>query len=330
LSCPHQTPETTVQVLLEIRRRHPDWGAKKILWMLNKKHPDVPQPSRATVCNILERHGMIAKRRRRRRNGHPGKPDTPMDRPNAIWTADFKGEFKTRDGLYCYPLTIQDGFSRYMLECQGLFSTAHRTAKMVFQRVFAEYGLPDIIRTDNGTPFASPAIARLSRLSVWWIRLGIFPELIELGHPEQNPRHQRMHRTLKSSTTRPPAGNLPAQQRRFNAWRTEYNEERPHEGIDMQPPASLYQHSQRELPRRLEPLEYPAHFETRLVSHNGGIRWNGKRVPVTTVLTGQYVGLQEIDDGIWSVHFGPIELGRLDERGLLIQDALGRKKRRKV
>lgn len=329
-SCPHQTPDHIVQVLLEIRKHHPDWGAKKLLTMLERKHPDWPQPARSTVCNILTRHGLVPQGRRRRRLGHPGRPDTPMDSPNSIWTADFKGKFKTRDGFYCYPLTIVDGFSRFILSCQGLASTAHGGSKAVFKRVFAEYGLPRIIRTDNGVPFATTALARLSRLSVWWIHLGIYPELIEPGHPEQNGRHERMHRTLKRNTTRPPGGNLRAQQRRFNSFRTEFNEVRPHEALGQQTPASVYQPSERQLPHRLAPLEYPAHYEVRLVSRNGGLRWNGDRVPVSHVLEGEYVGLEEIDDGIWTVYFGPLELGRLDERDLRIQDTLGRKRRRKV
>jgi putative transposase len=329
-SCPHQTARDLVDAVLEVRDHHPTWGARKILTVLHRKHPDYPWPAESTVSSLLKRHGRVLQGRRRRRLGHPGRPDTPMKHPNAIWTADFKGEFKTKDGHYCYPLTIADGFSRYLLCCQGMASTAHVGAKTVFQRVFAEYGLPQIIRTDNGVPFATTALARLSRLSVWWIRLGIYPELIEPGHPEQNGRHERMHRTLKRETTRPPAGNRSAQQKRFNHFRTEFNEVRPHEGIGQQTPASVYHSSNRELPAKLPPIEYPAHFEVRLVSTNCGIRWNRRRVPVSHVLAGEYVGLEEIDDGIWSVYYGPLELGRLDERDMRIEDALGRKRRRKV
>ena len=189
--------------------------------------------------------------------------------------------------------------------------------------------VPLIIRTDNGAPFATTALGRLSRLSVWWIRLGIYPELIEPAHPEQNGRHERMHRTLKAATTRPPAANLAAQQRRFNDFRAEYNERRPHEALGQLPPASVYRDSPKRMPARVPPPRYPAHFELRLVSKNGGIRWNSHWVNVTHVLAGEYVGLEEVDNGRWDVYFGPVKLGLLHERDLRIEDALGRKSRRK-
>lgn len=208
---PHSTPTATrediVDAILELRRRHPDWGAKKLLTILGKRHPKISWPARSTVCDILKRNGMVEGRRRRRYPGHGGRPTTPMNTPNEIWCADYKGEFKTRDGIYCYPLTITDGYSRYLLACQALDSTAHAGAKPVFTRAFREFGLPVIIRTDNGVPFATTTLLRLSRLSAWWIRLGIYPELIEPGHPEQNGRHERMHRTLKRATVRPVAAS---------------------------------------------------------------------------------------------------------------------------
>ena len=253
-----------------------------------------------------------------------------MTEPNEIWTADFKGEFRTLDGIYCYPLTIADGFSRYLMGCQALPSTAHEGAKPVFRRLFQEFGLPRIIRTDNGVPFATNAIARLSRLSVWWVRLGIYPELIEPGRPQQNGRHERMHRTLKAETTRPPAGTQRGQQRRFNRFRNEFNDLRPHEALDQRTPSSLYKSSPRPFPKRLPLVVYPDHFEVRLVSRNGGIRWSSNWVNVSHVLGEQYVGLEEVDNETWTVYFGPIELGRLNERDLKITDALGRKARKKV
>ncbi len=328
--CPHETSEPLVAALLELRRRHPTWGAKKLLAILARRHPHREWPSRSTACDILLRHGMIPKARRRSWPGHPGRPQTPMTAPNEIWTADFKGQFRTRDGIYCYPLTVVDGYSRYLLGCQGLHTTAHTPSKAVFSRLFREYGLPQIIRTDNGVPFATTALGRLSRLSVWWIRLGIYPELTEPAHPEQNGRHERMHRTLKAETTRPPQGNLGSQQRRFNAFRAEYNEQRPHEALGQRTPASLYDTSPRRVLDRLQPIEYPGHYETRLVSRNGGIRWNRHWVNVSHVLGGEHVGLEEIDDGLWDVHFGPLRLGRLHERDLRIEDSLGRKQRHKV
>lgn len=329
-SCPHETEPKIVEAILCARRRHPTWGAKKLIVLLNRKKPTWSWPARSTVCDILSRHDLIPKKRRRRPQGHPGRPTTPMTEPNEVWTADFKGEFRTLDGIYCYPLTVADGFSRCLLACHGLLSTAHEGSKPVFRHLFQELGLPKFIRTDNGVPFATSAIARLSRLSVWWIRLGIYPELIEPASPQQNGRHERMHRTLKAETTRPAASTRLAQQRRFNRFREEFNDVRPHEAIGQHTPSSLYHASSRPYPRRLPPLEYPAHFEVRLVSRNGGIRWNSHWVNVSHVLGEQYVGLEEIDNGIWTVYFGPIELGRLDERDLKITDTLGRKARKKV
>lgn len=193
-----------------------------------------------------------------------------MTAPNEIWTADFKGHFKTRNGLYCYPLTTQDGFTRYLLGCRGLLEPTTIGARRVFERLFREYGLPLIIRTDNGTPFASHALGRLSSLSVWWVRLGIFPELIEPASPHQNGRHERMHRTLKRATAIPPAPNLRAQQQRFDRFRHDFNCERPHEALGQRLPSELYSASARPYPTRLPPLVYPAHYEVRLVSNNGG------------------------------------------------------------
>jgi putative transposase len=282
----------------------------------------------STVCEILNRHGLVPRKRRRRVIGHPGKPTAEMLAPNDIWCADFKGQFKTGDGIYCYPLTVTDGYSRYLLGCQGLLSTSSVDAKPVFTRLFREYGLPTRIRSDNGVPFATTTLARLSMLSAWWVRLGILPDLIEPGKPQQNGRHERMHRTLKAETTRPPAANRQAQQRKFNRFREEFNNERPHEALDMATPASVYVPSRREMPDRLPPLEYPDRFEVRYVSDNGGIRWNKGWVNVSSTCIGEYVGLEEIDDGVWNVYFGPLKLGRLLERHMRIEDEFGRLKRR--
>ena len=327
---PNQTADEIVAAILEARQRHPGWGGKKLRALLQRRHPRWTLPGRSTVCDILSRHGLVPTRRARRRLGHPGKPTTIMGAPNAVWCADYKGQFKTGDGRYCYPLTVTDGFSRFLLGCQGLGSTAGAEAQPVFTRLFKEYGLPLRIRTDNGVPFATTTLARLSKLSAWWVRLGILPECIEPGRPDQNGRHERMHRTLKAATTRPAAGSLGAQQRRFNAFREEFNHVRPHEALEQQTPAACYYPSPRPMPDRLPPLEYPDRFEVRYVSANGGIRWNHRWVNVSTVCVGEYVGLEEIDDGIWNVYFGPLRLGRLLERHMRIEDAYGRLKRRYV
>jgi transposase InsO family protein len=327
---PNATAEEIVQAFLEVRRRHPSWGAKKLLAIVHRRHPRWELPGRSTVCDILKRHGMVAKKRHRRHIGHPGKPTSSILAPNDLWSADFKGQFKTGDGIYCYPLTVTDGFSRYLLGCQALYCTAVAGARPVFARLFKEYGLPKRIRTDNGVPFATNTLARLSALSAWWVRLGVLPELIEPGKPQQNGRHERLHKTLKAEATRPAAGNLAAQQRKFNRFRIEFNEERPHEALDQQTPACVYERSAREMPTSLAPLEYPGRFEVRYVSANGGIRWKCDWVNVSIVCAGEYVGLEEIDDGIWNVYFGPLKLGRLHERHMRIEDEYGRLKHHKV
>jgi putative transposase len=329
-SHPNETPAQVVQAIVEARQRHPSWGAKKLLRILTKRYARWRFPARSTVCDILSRHGLVPKQRNRRHIGHPGKPSSQILAPNDLWSADFKGQFKTGDGVYCYPLTVADGFSRYLVGCQALSSTRVAEAKPVFTRLFKQFGLPKRIRTDNGVPFATNTLARLSQLSAWWVRLGVLPEFIEPGKPQQNGRHERMHRTLKAETTRPPANSGRGQQRRFDRFREEFNCERPHEALDMQTPASVYQPSSREMPSKLPPLEYPDRFEVRYVSANGGIRWNKGWVNVSITCVGEYVGLEEIDDGVWNVYFGPLKLGRLLERHMRIEDAFGRLKRHNV
>jgi putative transposase len=321
---PNETDPKIVAAFLEIRRRHPTWGGKKLLEVVRRRHPRWNLPARATVQDILQRNGMVPIRRWRRRIGHPGKPSSSILAPNDLWSADFKGHFKTGDGEYCYPLTVADGFSRYLLGCQGLHSTAVSPSKPVFKRLFQEFGLPKRIRTDNGVPFATNSLARLSSLSAGWVRLGVLPELIEPGKPQQNGRHERMHRTLKAETTRPAAGSLGAQQRRFNRFREIFNNERPHEALDMRTPAEVYSPSFRPFPEKIPSLVYPDRFEVRYVSANGAIRWNSDWVQVSIVCSGEYIGFEEIDDGVWNVFFGPLKLGRFHERLMRIEDAYGR------
>lgn len=327
---PIKTAEHIEQDILEIRQKHPTWGAKKILTILERRRVKYKIPNRSTVCAILKRNGCIETPRKKRKRSHPGKPVTEANEPNVLWTADYKGHFKTRDGIYCYPLTICDAYSRYLFECKGLLSPTLKDTKKVFLEVFKKFGIPEIIRTDNGNPFASNALGRLSQLSVWWIKLGIFPELIEPASPQQNGRHERMHKTLKAETTRPPEANIKKQQKRFNEFRTEYNIERPHEALNQDTPASRHKRSSRDLPSKLLKIEYPGHYEVRRVSKNSGIRWKNRRVPVSQILGGEYIGLEEIDDGLWEVYYGPVWLGRFDERIMLIKDDKGKYYRRKV
>lgn len=325
---PTATPPELVRALLEARAHHPTWGPRKLLRLLRQREPRAPWPARSTLALHLQRAGVVVSPRRVRRPGHPGRPQAPMDAPNAIWTVDFKGQFRLGDGALCYPLTMADGFSRFLLRCDGLTSTAVVGSRAVFQRAFEAYGLPVRIRSDNGVPFATQALGRLSALSVWWIRLGILPDLIEPASPQQNGRHERMHRTLKAECARPPKTNRRAQQRRFDAWRTEFNTQRPHEALADATPASVYRPSPRPYPRRLPALTYPAHYEVRRVSHNGGIRWQSAWVNVSQTLGGEEIGLIEIDDGEWDVYFGPLRLGRFHERTRQIEDANGRQHRR--
>ncbi|MDA2938372.1 integrase core domain-containing protein [Acidobacteria bacterium AH-259-A15] len=313
--CPHRTPEAIGEVLMEARHRHPHWGAGKLVDWLKLRQPEVKWPAASTAQEILKQAGLIEPKRRRHRRDPRGSPlQLGEVAPHEVLTADFKGEFRTGDRRYCYPLTIADYQSRYLLACRAFCSTAGGPVERVFREIFREYGLPRAIVTDNGTPFASTGVARLSRLSVWWIRLGIQPLRIQPGHPEQNPRHERMHRTLKEETSRPPARNRQAQQRVFDRFRAEYNQERPHQGLQAKTPAQVYRPSPRAYPRRLPPLEYPGHFEIRRVSPNGCLSFKRKALFLSGALKGQKVGLEEIEDAIWSFYFGPLLLGRYDER----------------
>jgi transposase InsO family protein len=329
---PHTSPTATapewVQALLAARARHPSWGPRKLLRLVRQQMGHARWPARSTIALHLQRAGLVVTRRRVRRPGHPGRPLAPMDAPNAVWTADFKGQCRLGDGTYCYPLTLADGYSRFVLSCRALTSTQVVESRSVFVRAFREYGLPGRIRSDNGVPFATQALGRLSPLSVWWVRLGILPDLIEPASPQQNGRHERMHRTLKRECTRPSSSSRRAQQYRFNAWRTEFNHLRPHEALGDATPASCYTPSPRPYPHRLPPLEYPGHYEVRRVSRNGGLRWHSQWVNVSQTLGGETVGLVEIDDGEWDLYFGPLRLGRFHERTLLIEDLLGCQYRR--
>jgi len=266
------------------------------------------------VCDQLDRAGLITTSRRRAVRAHPGRALIPMTAPNGTWTADFKGQFKTRNGLYCYPLTIVDGFSRYILACDAFPSTRYEGTRKVLERVFRTYGLPRCILSDNGTPFASTGLGRLSRLSMWWVRMGIGIERIVPGHPEQNGSHERMHKTLKAQTTRPPARDPKGQQRKFDAFVQEFNEERPHESLGQRRPATVYVASPRPYPERLPPLEYPGNYETRKVTRNAMLKWKKSLIFVSHTLSGQVLGFEEIDDGIWSVYYGAVLLARFDER----------------
>jgi transposase InsO family protein len=318
-SCPWATPPQVVDAILDVRNAHADYGAKKIIWYLERHRPELALPSRTTAHNILLRHDLVPKRRKRVRRWHPGQPETFAAEPNATWSSDFKGEFPTRDGQLCYPLTVQDMHSRFVLGCHGRPNVKIDGVIPVFTSIFKAFGLPECIRTDNGTPFASNALGRLSRLSVWFVQLAIRPQFIEPGCPQQNGQHENMHLVLKRQATRPPRANLRCQQKAFDAFRHEYNHVRPHEALDGAVPADLYNPSPRAFPKKLQPVTYPGHFETRLVSNNGGIRWYSHRVPVSHLLAGHNIGLEELDHGLFNAYFGPIWLGHfLEHKGLIV------------
>jgi len=313
-SCPHQTEAQVVEALVAAREKHPRWGPRKLLAILAKRHPEWSWPAASTAGEILKRHGLVTPRRRRKRSQPAGRPHFEVNSPNDLWTCDFKGQFRTGDRRYCYPLTIVDHHSRFLLGCEGQLSTATAGAWAVFERLFREKGLPRAMLSDNGGPFSSPALCGLSRLSVWWIKLGIQPLRIERGKPEQNGAHERMHRTLKAETARPPAADLPAQQICFDAFRQEFNDQRPHEALGQRAPAEFYEPSPRSYPDPLPQVEYPGHFEVRRVRRNGLIKWQGSDLFLSEVLAGESVGLEEVDDGIWSLHFSGQLLARFDER----------------
>ena len=260
----------------------------------------------------------MRKRRRRRPVKHPGSVPIKTEAPNDLWTADFKGHFRTRNGIYCYPLTIADQHTRFLIACQGLSCTKGSGVRRTFERVFREFGLPLAIRTDNGVPFATTGIHGLSQLNVWWMRLGIQHQRIRPASPQENGAHERMHRTLKAEAIRPPKGHLIAQQRAFNMFREEFNQERPHEALQGRTPAELYCPSPRPFPERLPALEYPGHFVVKRVTNAGTFRLKHKLLFIANALKQNYIGLEEVDDRIWSIYFGTVLLGRVDEREMRI------------
>jgi transposase InsO family protein len=311
---PHATDPELIDALVALRRRHPRWGARKLLRIARGRDPHEAWPARSTVYDALNARGLVEPRRRRPHYPSAPFPLAPITCPNDVWTTDFKGEFRTGDGAYCYPLTLRDGFSRFVLRCDALVSPTYEATRHRFERAFAEYGLPDRIRSDNGPPFASTGLAGLSRLAVWWIRLGIRPERIAAGHPEQNGSHEQFHAVLKADTTRPPAADASAQQRRFRRFCAEYNHERPHEALHDEVPATRYQPSPRALPARVPVPEYPGHCEIRRVSPIGQISWRGQLLFVSGALAGEDLAFEEVDDGLWTLYFAHLILGRLDER----------------
>lgn len=318
---PRQTPAALEAEIVAARRRY-GWGARKLRSVLAASAPTVAWPAPSTFTAILDRHQLLEKQRRRVPRWRVAPAHAlQTSRPNQVWPADFKGQFKTGDGRYVYPLTITDHFSRSILAIDGFAAISGRTTHAVFVRLFRHVGLPDAIRTDNGAPFVSLALHGLSTLSVWWMQLGIVHQRIRLGRPQDNGTHERMHRELKRETARPAAANRRRQQERFDAFRQRYNTERPHEALAQGRPADRWTPSPRPYPERLAPPEYPAAWEIRRVTSAGTIRWCGARVFVSQALQGQDLGFDEVDDDVWTVTYYRTVLGVLDARRSKIVEA---------
>lgn len=317
---PHKIQAALEELLIAERIAHPHWGARKLLAVLARRHGRTKHwPAASTVADLLSRRGLVHKRRSRRASVYPGVVRPVTTEPNDLWTADFKGQFRTGDGRYCYPLTIADLHTRYLLACRGVLSTQTVTAKPIFERAFRTFGLPLAIRTDNGVPFATQAIHGLSYLNVWWMRLGILHQRSRPGCPQDNGAHERMHRTMKRQAIKPVRASCTAQQRNFDAFQHEYNEKRPHERLEQQTSASQYQHSRRPYPERLPAVEYPAHFQVKKINTAGTFRFQHRLLYLANALVDQPIGLEETDDGIWAIHLSTILLATFDERDYIIR-----------
>src|ERR1700742_2806525 len=300
-------------LIVQLKKEHPSWGAPKIRENIRRRHQEIQLPAISTVHAVLDRHGLVTRGRRSTRYHAEGTGLSTPTRPNDLWCADYKGEFMLADRRYCYPLTLTDYASRYLLCCEGLSSTHSMYAFSVFERAFKDFGLPRAIRTDNGTPFASAnSLFGLTRLSVWWLRLGIDLERIKPGHPQQNGRHERMHLTLKKEATKPAAKNLLQQQARFDAFITTFNQERPHQGLNMRYPAEVFRPSERPYVG-LPPLEYPFHDRTVTVTRCGRICLGAQKINLSQAFAGQKVGVKQVAERVWLVSFMQYDLGYFDD-----------------
>jgi transposase InsO family protein len=310
---PNQTAEALEQMIVELRQAHMRWGPRKLKQVLERDEPGRAWPAASTIGSLLKREGLVVGRRKRMRTPPYSQPLAHADEVNRVWCGDFKGWFRTQDGERIDPLTISDAHSRYLLRCQAVEKTNTARVQGIFEAAFREYGLPEAIRTDNGAPFASRALAGLSRLAVWWMKLGIVPERIQAGHPEQNGRHERMHRTLKLEIGEP-AAHRRGQQRALDRFRQEYNQVRPHEALGMQTPAAVYHSSARRFPARLPEVEYPESMVVRTILAKGHFSWKKHFVFVSEVLWGEKVGLLPVDNDLFTVYFAQFPIARFDSR----------------
>jgi putative transposase len=313
--CPHAIGDSVAEAIVQLRRDHPRWGPRKLRAYLQTRQPQQKWPAASSIGVLLNEEGLTHKRRRRQRTPASSEPLAHAQAPNQVWCADYKGWFCCGDGARCDPLTITDACSRYLLRCRAVAKTDGVEAQAVFEATFREYGLPEAIRTDNGAPFASRAPAGLSRLSMWWLRLGIRHERILPGCPQQNGRHERMHQTLKQETASPPEANLRRQQRAMDRFQREYNQQRPHEALAYRTPGSVYGPSPRSYPSRLPDLKYPAGALLRRISQQGSVKWNSQRAFISEVLAREHVGLVEAEEELLEVYYGPVFLGWLATAG---------------
>jgi transposase InsO family protein len=311
---PNQTAEEIEEQVLDLREAHSSWGPRKLKRVLERDEPGQRWPAASTIGVLLKRSGMIVGRKKRFKTPPYTQPLAHADGANRLWCADFKGWFRSGNGERIDPLTITDAYSRYLLRCHGVEKMDRARVQAIFEAAFREYGMPEAIRTDNGAPFASGAVAGLSRLSVWWMKLGIVPERIEAGHPEQNGRHERMHRTLKQEIAIRPAANGREQQRMMDKFREEYNQVRPHEALQMQTPADVYARAPRRFPRRLPEVEYPATMLVRSVRHKGEFSWKNHDVFISEVLSGERIGLLPVDEHCYTVYFAQFPIAHFDSR----------------
>jgi transposase InsO family protein len=313
-SHPNQVADEIEQAIVELRGQRPSWGAGKLRGWLLRHKPGLAWPAESTMGTILQRHHLIGPVKRRRHAQPSAQPLAHAVAPNDVWCLDFKGWFVCGDGQRCDPLTLTDAASRYLLCCRSVDETDGEHVRPVLVEAFQSYGLPDRIRTDNGPPFASPGVSGLTALSVWWLKLGILPERIAPGKPQQNGRHERMHRTLKQETAMPPSADLRAQQQTFDRFRHDYNQERPHEALQNKTPSDHYRRSERMYPNQLAEMEYPSEYETRRADQLGKVRWKQARFRVGSPLAHELIGMENLADGLWKIWFGREVLGILDER----------------
>lgn len=311
---PHQTGDDIIELIINEKLKNRKRGPKKIYARLKEQYPETDIPAPSTIGHWLKKNGLVIKRKRRFSVPPYTEPFKSCQLPNAVWSADYKGQFYTKDARICYPLTVSDNYSRYLLKCVGLPGPRYYETRTVFESAFREYGLPDAIRTDNGTPFAGKCVGGLSRLMLWWIQLGIVPERIAKGSPQQNGRHERMHRTLKAEALDPIERTMKKQQEQFNIFRTDYNNYRPHESLNQQPPARYYQNSARPYVERPAEPEYDYSHIVRRVRSNGEIKLDGNMYYLTELLQGQPIGLKEVDDGLFAINYSFYPIGYINLR----------------